>query len=700
MSRTERVRHTELGPDHTQLLIRQLVESTGQLTDPQQTDAQSSMLDRLQGIVGNVNRFYSPEQRLDVLLRAFLQYIPAAQQGTIYQGTASDRTFIVGATIPSHPHLIGTEADVQGGYVEAVAQVKCPVLLPEMQQETLPLSETVCTTQSALVLPFIVGGRTVGVLSLENSESCAFSQQDLDFAELLSSYTAMVVDNARLLMIRPYGGDWATPELNVIQALAQSLPLGVLVVKQNQYKVWGNPAFCAMTGFEQDELESHLYRIHRSLAQDANDLVALTQQKPCELTLIRRDKTSCPTRALVVGFDTIGIRYAKGYVAIFEDLGEKSTLERELFHMQRYSNIGSLMSGAAHELSNPLTAVVGFAELLLSREDIPSELRTDLRTIVRQAERSMRVTRDLVEYLGLSIKDPIQIDVNYIVSQLVRFRVYMVETDNLDIKLDLAQPSPQILGNAQQIQQVLLNLIDNAEHACVVAEKPCQLQIVTETLQRGQRVRISVRDNGPGIPEEIQSRIFEPFFTTEPTGERTGLGLTVCSQIIALHGGHIRLESEPGKGSVFFVELPAAHAPGAVRESAPCTSSTRPTVPRARILVVDDETNISTLLTRVLTRTGHRVDSAPDGREALEKLQNNIYDIVFLDIKIPILSGQAVYAWIKRNQPDLLRRTIVLTGDTLNAETIDFLEQEHAIRLLKPFQLVELRTVIDRIWPG
>jgi nitrogen-specific signal transduction histidine kinase/putative methionine-R-sulfoxide reductase with GAF domain len=693
MSRTERVRHTELDPDHTQLLIRQL-------TDPQQTDAQVSALDRLQGIVENVNRFYSPEQRLDVLLRAFLQYIPTAQQGTIYLGTASDRTFIIGATIPGHPHLIGTETDVQGGYVEAVAQVKCPVLLPEMQQETSALSERACAAQSALVVPFIVGGKTVGVLSLENRESCAFSQQDLDFAALLSSYTAMVVDNARLLMIQPHGGEWATPELNVIQALAQSLPIGVLVVKQDKYQVWGNLAFCEMTGFEQNELESHLYRIHRFLAQDASDLVALTQPRPYELTLTRRNKTSCPTRALVVGFDTIGIRYAKGYVGIFEDLGEKSTLERELFHMQKFSNIGSLVSGAAHELNNPLTAVVGFAELLLSREDIPSELRTDLRTIVRQAERSVRVTRDLVEYLDLSIKDPIQIDVNYIVSQLVRFRMYMIETDNLNITLDLAQPSPQILGNAQQIQQVLLNLIDNAEHACVVAGKPCHLQIATETLQRGERVKISVRDNGPGIPEEIQSRIFEPFFTTEPTGERTGLGLTVSRQIIALHGGHIRLESKPGKGSTFFVDLPAAHAPGAATQGDRCTPSARKTVPPARILVVDDETSISKLLTRVLTRTGHRVDSVPDGREALAKLQNNIYDIVFLDIKIPILPGQAVYAWIKRNQSNLLRRTVVLTGDTLNAETIDFLEQEHAIRLFKPFQLVELRTIMDRIWPG
>jgi signal transduction histidine kinase len=698
MSHIERVYRTELSPDRLQLLVHQLVSDIEQRTTQQPADILPGAIERLHNVVENVNRFNSPEQRLDVLLRAFLQHIPAAHHGAIYLSTGSGHAFVMGALTPSQPSLIGTEVDVQGGYVEAVAQVKCPVLLPDLPQETLV--EEACTVQSALVVPFIVGGKTVGVLSLENHEQTyAFSQADLDFASLLSSHTAMAVDNARLLMSQPQPGDWGAPELNVIQALAQSVPIGILV-KQDQYRVWGNSAFCGMTGFAQNELETHLYRIHRSLARDASDLVAPTQSQPYELTLTRQDKTPCPTRALILGFDTIGIRCAKGYVGIFEDLSEKSTLERELFHMQRLSNIGSLMLGAAHELNNPLTAVIGFAELLLSREDIPSELRRDLGTIARQAERSMRVARELLDYLHVSIREPVQIDVNYVVSQLARFCTYMIETNNLDITLDLAQTSPQVLGNAQQIQQVLLNLVNNAEHACALAGRPCQLQIVTETTQGGEWVRISIRDNGPGIPKEIQPRVFEPFFTTEPTGEKTGLGLTICRQIIALHRGNIWFESEPDRGSTFFIDLPTARISGIAPENDHHMKNMQSAVPSARILVVDDEKSISKLLTRVLTRTGHKVDTAPNGHEALAKLQDSIYDIVFLDVKIPDMSGQAIYAWIKRNQPNLLRRTVILTGDTLNAETISFLEQERAMRLFKPFQLVELRNVVDTIWPG
>lgn len=698
MSHLAREHRTALNPDRLQSLVHQFAGDIEQRTAQQRLDILPGAIEILQNVVENVNRFHSPEQRLDVLLRAFLQHIPAAHQGAIYLGTASGRTFVIGALAPSRPSLIGTEIDFQGGYIEAVAQIKCPVLLPDMQQEALV--EEACPIQSALVVPFIVGGKTVGVLSLENHEQTyAFSQADLDFASLLSNHTAMAVDNARLLVGQPQRGDWGTPELNIIQALAQSVPIGILV-KQDQYHVWGNSAFCSMTGFAQNELQTHLYRIHRSLAQDASGLVVRTRSQPYELTLTRQDKTPCPTRVLILDFDAIGIRHAKGYVGIFEDMREKSTLERELFHMQRFSNIGSLMLGAAHELNNPLTAVIGFAELLLSREDIPSELRRDLRTIAKQAERSMRIARELLDYLHVSIKEPIHIDVNYIVSQLVRFCMYMIETNNLDITLDLAKPSPQVLGNAQQIQQVLLNLINNAEHACTHSGRPCQLQIITETTQGGEWVRISVRDNGPGIPEEIQPRVFEPFFTTEPTGEKTGLGLTICKQIVALHGGNIWFESEPDKGSTFFIDFPAAHTSEIAPKDDHHMKNMQNVVPPARILVVDDEKSISKLLTRVLTKTGHKVDTAPDGREALAKLQDNVYDIVFLDIKIPEMSGQAIYAWIKRNQPSLLRRTVILTGDTLNAETIDFLEQERAVRLFKPFQLVELRNVMDTIWPS
>jgi signal transduction histidine kinase/CheY-like chemotaxis protein/putative methionine-R-sulfoxide reductase with GAF domain len=700
MSQTKRVHLTKLAPDKTPLFVHRL--SGTEKGAPDQL-AQLSAFERMQHIVENVNRFRSVEQRLSALLCAFIQDTPAARRGTIYLSTARDHTFVIGATFPNRPEIIGTEIDAQGGYVDAVAQVGSPALLSDVQQDTQQgdpkQSEAHPATLSALALPFTVGGKTVGVLSLENGDRAqAFTEDDLDFAVFLSEHTALVVDNARLIATQPKSGDWPYSALSIIQSLARSLSLGVLLVTHNPRHVWGNPAFCKLSGFAQRELGNNLFRIHRSLAQRSDQREGSKGAQSQDLILTRQDKSLCPVAAVFVGLDTLGIRFAEGYVGIFEDQSTKNSLERELLHLQRMSTVGTLMSGAAHELNSPLTAIVGFAELLLTREDIPVDSCQDLRTITRQAERSIRVMRELLDYVQLESKDPMPIDIHFITRQLVRFRKYALQASNVAIKMDLVGPPPYVLGNAQQLQQVLLNLINNAEQACSSIDSSCELWIRTETFE-GHKVRITVSDNGPGISTELRSHVFEPFFTTRPI-ESTGLGLAVCQQIIAQHGGRIWFESEPGKETTFFIDLPLDDTTAKPKRDNPPQWDPQDCVLPARILVVDDEKSISHLLAKVLTRNGHHVDVALDGREALNKLQKNVYDIIFLDLKIPGVSGQAVYGWIKRNDAKLLQRTVVLTGDTLNADTISFLEQERVAHLLKPFQLVELRNMLDRVWPG
>ena len=700
MSQTKRVHLTKLAQDKTPLFVHRLKGTRKR--DPDQL-AQLSAFERIQHIVENVNRFRSVEQRLSALLCAFVQDTPAARRGTIYLSTARDHTFVIGATFPNRPEIIGTEIDAQGGYVDAVAQVGSPALLSDVQQDTQQgdprQTEGRPVTQSALAVPFTVGGKTVGVLSLENGDRTqAFTEDDLDFAVFLSEHTALAVENARLIATQPKSGDWPSLALSIIQSLAQSISLGVLLVTQDQRHVWGNPAFCSLSGFSQKELERNLFRIHRSLAQRPDRGEGSKDAQPQDLILTRQDKSLCPVTAVFVGLDTLGIRFADGYVGIFEDQSERNTLERELLHLQRMSTVGTLMSGVAHELNSPLTAIVGFAELLLTQEDIPVDSCQDLRTITRQAKRSIRVMRELLDYVQLETKDPTPIDIHFITQQLVRFRMYALQASNLEIKMDLVGPPPYVLGNAQQLQQVLLNLINNSEQACSSIDTSCELWIRTETFA-DHKVRITVSDNGPGISTELFSRVFEPFFTTKPV-ESTGLGLAVCQQIIAQHGGRIWFESDPSKGTTFFIDLPLDDTSGKQKHYNPPQRDPQVCVLPARILVVDDEKSISHLLAKVLTRTGHHVDTALDGREALNKLQKNVYDVVFLDLKIPDLPGQAVYGWIKHNDAKLLQRTVVLTGDTLNADTISFLEQERVAHLLKPFQLVDLRNMLDRVWPG
>ncbi len=702
MSYPERTHLPELEPDQDVVLEGHL-PSVLPRADQGHVPVQLRVLEHIHAVVENANRFRSPEQRLDVLLHAFLQSIPGAQRGTIYLSIPVPHVFMFGAAFPGQPSMIGAMTNAKGSCIDAVDQVKCPILLSGSEQETVtapPAPQTGAPPAKAgLAAPFVVGGRTVGVISLENLEQeDAFAQQDLETAELLATHSAMIVDNARLMMTRSRAGEWQLPELNAVQALSASLPVGVLFVTHDRRRVWGNAAFCRMTGYEVADLERNLFRIHRSLVQNPCLPEDDEGQADHELSLTRQDRTLCPARAVFVDLATLGIRYPSGYIGIFEDMGERKELERQLFHLQHLSNLSKIASGVAHELNNPLTAVIGFAELLLGGHELPADLVKDLRTIITQAERSTEISRTLLDYVHLAEHRSEPVDVNAIVHQLARFCEFAEDSEGTEIRLDLAEPTPYVMGDPQQLQQVILNLVDNAEHACRAANRDCQLAISTELVGADQ-VQIAVQDNGPGIPQELQARVFEPFFTTKPIGEGTGLGLAVSQQIVTQHRGRMWFQSGTDEGTTFFIELPTT-SPAAEEEACPSPGA-RPlttATPPARILVVDDERSIGNLLTKVLTKIGHHVDVALDGHQALAKMKQYAYDIVFLDLKIPDLPGQAIYDWIKGHLPHLAERTIILTGDTLSTETISFLEQECTTHLLKPFQLVELRGVLDRVW--
>jgi CheY-like chemotaxis protein len=295
--------------------------------------------------------------------------------------------------------------------------------------------------------------------------------------------------------------------------------------------------------------------------------------------------------------------------------------------------------------------------------------------------------------LQLGFQDPVEVDVNHLIRQLVRFRTSALDAESPQIELELQEPLPTVLGSLQQLQHVMLNLIGNAEEAARAAGKPCELSI--GTTKSADQVQIWVRDNGAGLPPQVQSNVWETLVPPHGGIEWAGLGLAICQQIVQYHHGRIWSTSQADQGTTFFVELPAAGA--SPKPKVTVTHFPTADLP-ARILVIDDETSITKLLTKVLSRNGHQVDVALDGRDGLTKLQENLYDIVFLDLKIPGLPGKAIYDWIKKNQAHLLERTIVLTGDTLNKDTMGFLEQEHVEHLLKPFQLVDLQNTLQRVW--
>ena len=219
----------------------------------------------------------------------------------------------------------------------------------------------------------------------------------------------------------------------------------------------------------------------------------------------------------------------------------------------RLASIGELAAGTAHELNNPLTSVIGFSQLLMEK-DIPDDIREDLKLIYNEAQRAAGVTKNLLAF-GRKHAPVKQLNqINNIIEDVLKLRAYEHKVNGIEVKRQLAPDLPEIRVDYFQMQQVLLNIIINAEYFMTEAHNRGTLTITTK--KQNSNVRISIADDGPGISRENLSRIFNPFFTTKEAGKGTGLGLSICHGIVSEHGGQIYARSQPGKGATIVVELP------------------------------------------------------------------------------------------------------------------------------------------------
>jgi two-component system NtrC family sensor kinase len=214
---------------------------------------------------------------------------------------------------------------------------------------------------------------------------------------------------------------------------------------------------------------------------------------------------------------------------------------------------------------------------------------------------------------------------------------------------------------------------------------------------------VTIQDNGPGIAPENLRRIFDPFFTTKEVGKGTGLGLSLCYGIIKEHGGDIRVESSPGKGATFFLELPIA--PGVANPASKVVPAEKNIADSRegagkKVLVIDDEEAVLQMVSESLSRNGYHVDTVLDGETGLRRLKQNHYDVALCDWKMPGLNGRQVYDQLGASRPDLCKRIIFITGDVINEQMRDFLEAENRPCLGKPFALADLRATIKSTLEG
>ena len=233
---------------------------------------------------------------------------------------------------------------------------------------------------------------------------------------------------------------------------------------------------------------------------------------------------------------------------------EREKMQEHLIVQDRLASIGQLVSGIAHEMNNPLTGVIGFSDLLMKRTDLPDDAKEDLKIVNDEALRTARVVKGLLIFARKQKAEKESLDINSIIQSVLQLRSYEYKVSNIEVYTQLAPELPQVLGNSGQLQQVFINLIVNAEQAMLEAHNKGTLTIVTKRV--GDIIKASITDDGPGISPENMRKLFTPFFTTKEVGKGTGLGLSICHGIVTEHGGKIYVDSEPGKGATFVVELP------------------------------------------------------------------------------------------------------------------------------------------------
>ncbi|MFA7296203.1 MAG: ATP-binding protein [Dehalococcoidia bacterium] len=360
---------------------------------------------------------------------------------------------------------------------------------------------------------------------------------------------------------------------------------------------------------------------------------------------------------------------------------------------ERLSVLGELVSGVAHELNNPLTTILGYAQLLPSLEG--EDFRRAIQTIEQEAQRAGRIVRNLL-YFSRQHRPRVEpIDLNGVLARVVEVRRYNLEANNIHLATQFGVV-PELLGDQYQLEQVFLNLVNNAQQAL----HPTGGTITITSESSGDVARVTVRDTGPGVPDELVQRIFEPFFTTREVGEGSGLGLSIAYGIVQSHGGRLLAQRAPGGGAEFIVELPLPpHA-------APPAPPAAPVAERGageRVLVVEDEAAVRSLISTVLGTSGYAVRAAESGDEAVRALEESTYDLVISDLRMPGLDGEGLYEQVQERWPHLQRRLLFISGD-IEADRFAARLREHDVRYLeKPFSaarlLATVREVLDAAAP-
>ena len=521
--------------------------------------------------------------------------------------------------------------------------------------------------------PILARGKPIGAISATSQTPGQLTETHLGLLSVVTAQLGIALENIRLLQLLSAGKlEWE----QTVDAISQAFCL----VDRKELIRRANRAFAKMvdqplTALSGQRWPAVLPPEWKSAIEQAIGSAGANRQFDLKTGKRLYTVTALP---LVQPEGTV--------VLVFDDQTEKHKLQEQLIQTAKMSAIGQLIAGVAHDLNNPLASVIGFSDFLIESTDVPENLRGPLEAIRGEAERAAKIVRSLLTFARKheGAREPRPI------APLLETTLVLLKNEltagKIETEVVIADGLPHVDIDANRLEQVFVNLVHNAAQAMQSSGVGDRIDISVEPWLKG--VVVSFADNGPGIPPDTAEHIFEPFFTTKAEGEGTGLGLSICQGILTEHGGRITYESARGGGAIFRVELPAGGVPVAETPAAPVDPGT------LRILVVDDEPHIQHYMRATLEAWGHTVSVASDGSEAFAKVTAEPFDVIITDLRMPKRGGREFYEELCSREPDVARRVVFSTGDTVRGDTLEFLESEGRPYLRKPFTLAELRSAL------
>lgn len=491
------------------------------------------------------------------------------------------------------------------------------------------------------------------------------------------------------------------------ESILEVLPAGVFILDETFNITYANPAFAKELGMNRKELiETPIEDVFvvsegltKSLDKISNTSTSPSTHNQAQVTYRNTDGNKTKLELSFTKFDE---NNRQRFVCMVPSLTDLDASREQLRKTERLKDMGEMVSGLAHEINNPLTGVVGFANLLLESTDEEEPHREELQIIQENAQRCKDIIENMLGFMRSDDPESTELNVNEILGNAIKLTRRNMDIQNIEIQRNLDPELPTIEGNRTQLEEVFVNLLNNAkEELKHYEDEDCIIRAKTQP-QGNDTVKITIEDSGSGIPEEMQEEIFEPFFTTKKSEEGTGLGLSIVQGIINELGGTIDVDESVFGGAKFEIAIPTKESPKKLEGQATKRKySDRLPDSIRNVIAIEDEKSIRQLIDRFREQADLEGKTFENPIDAIEYFNHenpdDQPDVIFLDLVFSgKLRGRDFVEWVEVHREKLLDRIIIMTGNPEDEQVQLTEEHENIILLPKPLGAPDLVRAINR----